>query len=319
MRIFRRSPTRRAGRRRDVPSLGFRVVVSTVLASTLAGGLWVASAEAGRDDPPDHYYVSIGDSYAAGYRPYAPGDGATSKDGFPYQLAERLDQRGGRWELVNFACSGESAHAMATEPGCEVGARAPDSPGYQYDPQAIAAGKFIAEHRDRIGLITVVMGANDVMRCLSEVDPVSAQSCVEQVIPDVVRNLDAVLSRITDVAESVPVVGISYINVFLADTLKADPSVHRRAETSRTLFSDYLNPALRETYSRYGARFIDVTELAGGYLPRTEKTWLPEYGTVIASVGRVCALTYYCADDDPHPNRAGHALIADQIEKVIGT
>jgi hypothetical protein len=121
------------------------------------------------------------------------------------------------------------------------------------------------------------------------------------------------------VGRQVPIVGASYINVFVADHLKGDPIAQRRAEFSVALFDNYLNPALAQTYSRYGASFVDTTALAGADLPETDKSALPGHGTVMASIGRVCALSYYCSDGDPHPNREGHALIAGEIERLIGS
>lgn len=107
------------------------------------------------------------------------------------------------------------------------------------------------------------------------------------------------------------------MNVFLADRLSGDPQTQAHAPIATTLFRDYLNPVLAETYQKYGALFVDTTALAGGYLPDTEVTELAGRGTVPASVGRICALTYYCTNDDPHPNRDGHALIAREIEKRL--
>lgn len=83
------------------------------------------------------------------------------------------------------------------------------------------------------------------------------------------------------------------------------------------LFDNYLNPVLRNTYAQFGAHFVDTTDLAGGELPDSVKSVLDEYGTVSAGIARVCTLTYYCSDNDPHPNRAGHTLIARAVEAAI--
>jgi lysophospholipase L1-like esterase len=276
---------------------------------------WYANT-AGRSNPI-RYYVSIGDSYAAASGPNSAPGGSTSRDGFAYQVAASLPRDGSPWKLVNFACSGETAYAMAFDDGCASAARAPDGAPYENVPQDVAAADFISQHRDRIGLITIVMGANDVLHCLDLTDDPSARTCAEHEVPIVVMTLNGLLARIrADVGGSVPIVGLSYINVFLADALNVDPSVQRRASASTTLFKNYLNPALLQTYSKYGAHFVDTTALAGGYLPLTEKTWVPGYGTVTASIGRICKLTYYCTGDDVHPTADGHALIAGEVEKL---
>lgn len=292
--------------------------VAVVAGSALGIVAAAPEAPATYSDPTVKYYVSIGDSYAAGYRPTGPDSGSTSTDGFAYQVEEELHASQPEWQLVNFGCSGETASAMSFDRGCEAGARGPDGPPYPDDPQSVAAAKFVNDHRDQIGLVTIVMGGNDILPCGRETDPERARACAEDQVPKVRQSLDALLSRIrAAVGPHVPIVGASYLNVFLADQLSSDPQIQARAAISTVLFRDYLNPALVQTYEKYGASFVDTTALTGGYLPDTEKTSLPGHGTVPASVGRICALSYYCTNDDPHPNRDGHAVIARAIEKVV--
>jgi lysophospholipase L1-like esterase len=283
-------------------------------------GVWLAAADAAEGGAAKTYYVSVGDSYAAGYRPNGAGQGATSRDAFVYQVEQALARQHSDWTVANFACSGETAYAMTFERGCQTDALAPGGTHYPDTPQSVAATDFIGAHRDRIGLVTVVMGGNDVIRCLDERDAAAAQGCAEVEVPRVVLSVDSLLSRTRAlVGPDVPIIGASYINVFVADQLKNDPAAQRRAEFSVALFDNYLNPALSQTYSKYGASFVDTTALAGADLPETDKSALPGHGTVMASIGRVCALSYYCSDGDPHPNREGHALIAGEIERLIGS
>ncbi len=283
-------------------------------------GLVAALAPAAARSDADNvkYYVSIGDSYAAGYRPTGPDQGATSHDGFAYQVQESLSQHGRDWQLVNFGCSGQTAHGMAFDNGCDPAARAPDGAPYDSVPQAVAAADFIAQHRERVGLVTIVVGGNDVVPCLDQPDAAAAGTCLEAKLPDVVLAIDALLARVrAEAGDGVPIVGLSYINVAPADALSQDPAGAWRASASQTMFDNYLNPALLQTYSKYGAHFVDTTSLAGGDLPPSEMTSLPGYGTVPASIGRICVLTYYCNVHDVHPNHFGHALIAGEIQKVV--
>jgi lysophospholipase L1-like esterase len=295
------------------------IAVVGLVSACVWGVCSTVALASGRDGEPTTYYVSIGDSYAAGYRPNGNGPGSTSVDAFVYQLQDRLQTRRSGWSTVNFACSGETAYAMTFERGCEPGAGAPGGASYPNDPQSVAAADFISAHRDQIGLVTVAMGGNDVLRCLDESNAARAQRCAEVEVPRVVLSLDFVLSRIRGVVrQGVPIVGISYINVFAADRMAGDADGERRAEFSTAMFENYLNPALQETYSKYGASFVDTNALTGSDLPTTDKVDLPDRGTVTASIGGICELSYYCTQRDPHPNRAGHALIADEIERLSG-
>jgi lysophospholipase L1-like esterase len=299
-------------------SLGRRPAAALAATALVIAAAWGAVAHAS-DPPPDAtYYVSIGDSYASGYRPSGGAPGGSSRDGFAYQVEDRLHAGDAHWSLVNFACTGETAAAMVDQPGCQAPARALDGPDYSSEPQAAAAVDFLSAHRGHIGLVTIAIGANDMVGCLKAPDASAAQRCAENAVPTVEQSIDGLLSRIrATVGADVPIVGVSYLNVYAADTINPDPAVQQHGLYAQQLFDNYLNPTLREAYSHYNARFVDTGALAGGDdAAPDEKSWLPDRGTVPAAVGRVCTLTYYCSDGDPHPNRAGHALIADAVEKA---
>lgn len=308
------------GRRRLKASRGplrdATVPLAVVLTLVATGG-WAAAASTS-DDAGRAYYVSVGDSYASGYQPPDSG-AATGHDGFADQVDAALSKRGATVDLVNFGCSGQTAYGMAFDPGCAKDSRAAGGPDYAGVPQAVAALRFIADHPGKVKLVTIAAGANDLMPCIDEKGPGVAQSCAEAAVPRITLSLSSYLSKLREaVGDSVPIVGLSYINVFIAEVLRSGPAGEQRAATATALFNDYLNPALSQTYSQYGAQFVDITDRAGGNLPGTEKTYLAPYGTVTASIARVCALTYFCATGDPHPNRAGHSLIAREILRVLG-
>jgi len=226
------------------------------------------------------YYVSIGDSYATGDGP----DG-TSRDGFAYlteDALQRNDDAG--WRLVNFGCSGATAQQMAHQPGCAAGARADGGPDYADLPQVDAAVRFIADHRDQVGLVTVVAGGNDVAPCIAEAPSGGALACAETATAAAAAAVDDMLGKLRGALDAgVPVIGVSYLNVFLAG---------EHADIAATVFDETFNPALRQTYSRSAARFAD---------------------SPARSAADVCALSFWCSDRDVHPNRAGHQRIADQV------
>lgn len=303
--------TRRFG---TMTTLVVAVLVALVLAIC---SVVVARASGHRDETT--YFVSVGDSYAAGYRP-GGASGSTTGDGFVYQVLDALNQRG-NWELKNFGCTGQTAHGMQFDDGCAAGALAAGGVDYPQRPQEAAAEQFIAEHRDHIGLVTISMGANDIVKCLDLSDDGEAQRCTESASAAVRQSLGAFLKAVRSlVGDNVPIVGVSYVDVFRAEVLKGTDESRRKAAVAEIVFRDYLNPTLRDTYAQFNAHFVDVTVLAGGELPESRKAVLPGYGTVSASVARVCELTYFCSDgDDPHPNREGHALIARAVEQAMNS
>src|SRR5664279_4421599 len=70
------------------------------------------STDASSKPSGPRYYVSIGDSYAAGYQPSGPSSGSTTRNGFAYQFVPDALSRGYRLTLVNFACSGATTSSV---------------------------------------------------------------------------------------------------------------------------------------------------------------------------------------------------------------
>lgn len=94
----------------------------------LLGTLGLVAACSGTDDgdPPDSrgFHLSIGDSYAAGFRPRIddrPSENTT--DGFAWKVADAADLT-----LVNHSCSGITAQDYLDGPPCSERARPPAAP-----------------------------------------------------------------------------------------------------------------------------------------------------------------------------------------------
>ncbi|MET3806425.1 lysophospholipase L1-like esterase [Nakamurella sp. UYEF19] len=265
--------------------------------------------------PDDKYYVSIGDSYAAGYQPSGPDDGGTTSNGFAYQLATRSRSTSTPLQLVNFACSGVTSTALVTTKGCEAGALGPGAPSYAGRTQAAAAIEFLSTQRSRIGLVTVVIGGNDVKDCVTAASP---QKCIEGAIPVLRRNLEPLLAAIrTAVGSAVPIVGLTYPDVFLGDALKGTSASITLAERSLLLFKDYLNPALNLLYAAHGATFLDITAATGAYGDVTQRVEVAPYGSIPRPIAQICTLTFYCQYGDIHPRTVGYQLIAESISHVV--
>ena len=95
-----------------------------------------AAAQAAKAKPS--YYVSLGDSYAAGYQRFSPTDAKTTRDGFAYQLVGKAKARGYKLKLVNFGCGGEtSVSILARKTKC--GGLGPGGVNYAGRTQAAAA------------------------------------------------------------------------------------------------------------------------------------------------------------------------------------
>jgi len=258
------------------------------------------------------WYVSIGDSYAAGYQPTGPHSGHTDTNGFAYQVPRLAVAKGYDYRLANFGCGGATTTSILDSPGCpELGPGATPYPGQS---QAAAAEAFLRSHRGRVGLVTVSIGGNDVTSCIAARQPVS---CVADAVKTVGTNLEELLHGLRQAAgASVPIVGTTYPDVILGLDISKAPDLRELARLSVIAFKDLINPTLKKCYSSVHAGFVDVTAATGAYGSLRQLTELYPYGRVPVPVARICTLTFFCEYHDIHPRTSGYGIIA---ELVVGT
>jgi lysophospholipase L1-like esterase len=278
---------------------------STTAAPTTApttGAPTMAAAAAG-----SRYYVSLGDSYAAGYQ---PGKGSTT-DGFAYQLVDDAGAQQHPLELANFACSGATTTSLLNDVGCPSVALGPGAAPYDSQTQIEAAEAFLQAHPGQVDLITVSIGGNDVTKCAAQPDPVP---CVTGAVNEVSTNLTTIVQRLRAAAgPDVLIVGTTYPDVLLGSWVSGNPSDQQLATLSVTAFKSLINPTLQKAYDSVGGQFVDVTAATGAYGPMTDTTTVDPYGIIPVPVAQVCDLTYYCALHDIHPNPEGYRVISDLV------
>jgi lysophospholipase L1-like esterase len=261
------------------------------------------------------FYVSLGDSYAAGYQPIASALHGKDTSGFAYQVVHLARQRSDDIVLRNFGCDGATTSTVIRQRGCELTPPGPDTAAYPTQTQANAAERFVEGHRDRIGLITVSLSGNDILGCTAAA---ILDSCVTAALPGIRANLATLLTGLRQVAgPNVPIIGLTYPDVLLGLYLSKDPAQRALAVDSVSAFQDLLNPALRAAYGAIGGSFIDVTSATGGYVPLVQATTSARYGNIPVAVADVCTFTYYCSDQDVHPTVSGYRVIARLIVGVL--
>lgn len=238
-------------------------------------------------------HVSIGDSYATGFGPNGTGRS------FAQVVAERSNLK-----LINLACNGATSADLATKPAC--------GPGGGGKTQLDAAVEALKG--GKAGLVTVVIGGNDLAPCALSQEPLD---CATRTVADIQTNVAGALTELREAAPDVKIVGLTYPDVFLGAWVNPSfPNGKNLARLSVTMFQDF-NTRIAAQYGRFGAKFADVTNTTGGYGALTELTQDPKYGQIPASVAKVCTLTYFCDRTDVHPTPAGHQAIADAVIAAI--
>ncbi len=294
-------------------------VVALLLACTIGGiaASAVTPAAAAVSKATLDYDISVGDSYAAGYQPVAAAMAHRDTHGFAYQVVTLARARGYHFILRNFACDGATTTSLFHQVGCPLPAPGPDAVSYPTRTQAAAADRFIARHRGQVGLITVSIGGNDILGCTAAAIFIP---CVTQALPGSEASLHTLLAGLGEAAgPTVPIVGLTYPDVYLGLYTSKDPAQKSLAVVSIAGFQRLFNPALEAEYSAVGAVYVNVTEATGAYVPLTETTPWPSApsGSIPIAVADICSLTYYCQLEDVHPKTRGYRVIARLVVATL--
>ena len=253
-------------------------------------------------------YLALGDSVAFGFVPsqaVPPPNyrSAHSFVGYPEDVAQAL-----RIRVWNASCPGETTASMLTvgvlsngcenSPGSPIGYRTQFPLHVQYQgTQMSYALKYLAVHR-HTQLVTIDIGANDVFLC-QETTPDHCASATElqAVLQEIQANLTAIYTQIRDVAH--------YQGLLVALTYYS---------------LDYSNPV-----DVAGAKLLDsvIASVTAAFGGKVADGFAAFEGPSAAFGGSPCAAGLLIKLPDGtcnvHPSPAGHLLLAQAIENVVGT
>ncbi|MGL5864299.1 MAG: SGNH/GDSL hydrolase family protein [Dermatophilaceae bacterium] len=242
-------------------------------------------------------YLALGDSLAAGYQ---PGGTELRDTAYPALAASRLGRDGGRLDVQNLACSGETAASLVRGGRC-------DYPGGSQLAQAETVLRDRGGDRDAdVELVTIDIGGNDLLRCARGVSV--DQACVATGLASVRSALPTTLQRLRAAAGTdVPVLVIGYYNPWLAAGFLGfgDAQIAPAAKAFAAL-----DAAIEQAARGAGATYVSLddafalddttpTTFAGREVPR--------------NVAQVCALTFVCTARDIHLSEEGAATVAREV------
>ena len=267
----------------------------------------VGTAAAASGPGADHakvFYVSVGDSLAAGVQPIGePSNLYRTDSGYAEQLLAIARADSPKLSLVKLGCPGETTTTMIAGGICS----------YPHGSQLDQAVAFLHAHRSMVAFVTIDIGANDF--------PCQAAECVPAGVAAIQTNLPSILSSLREAAgPNVPIVGMTLYNPFLAAWFLG-PDGQAFARASATQLMGPVNALLRGLFTGAGDSFADL-ETAFSSNDFDTLVELPGAGTVPLNVARICMWTWVCAPaplgPDNHANTAGYGVIAQAFAIALG-
>lgn len=303
------STDRRRGRLRRAWGAG----LATALMVALAPAALAADQDGGT-------YLALGDSLAAGTQAPAP----FTENGYPNELFDDVRARYGVDTFVNLACPGEDTDEMQSGIGSACyGPGAPLPPGGI--SQLAAAVAYLSADPGEVKLITISIGANDVLACGRDLPPADLEACVAGQLGQIATNLPVIIGTLRAVAPGTPIVAVNNYNPTLAYWVTG-PAGRDLAARTQTLTSTY-NATLQAIYDAIGVPVVDAAAAFGAF--RTSGGKVPKNVKEVCRLTRMCeksGRTYVLSDWNPgtpgpqpdiHPSDKGHDVIAREHRKLI--
>jgi lysophospholipase L1-like esterase len=274
-------------------ALGGRPALVVVLAASLlalAAGPAAAAPDQLRGQPP-LYYLALGDSLSRGVQPDAAGRNHPTDQGYPDHLAKLGRVVLPQLQLVNHGCeTEETTTSMLTGGRCT----------YANGTQLEEAKAFLQAHRGSTVLVTIDIGANDLIGCIDRDTGAIDPTCVGTAFRQATANLATILAQLRAAAgPRVPIVGMNYYNPFLAAWLQG-PAGQLQAQLSTDVLVQY-NDALEGVYRAAGMPVANVQDAFSTTDFDTLVT-LPDVGQVPVNVARICRWTWMCVPPPTGPN-----------------
>jgi lysophospholipase L1-like esterase len=264
-------------------------------------------AAVGPGSSGDHapvYYLSLGDSLAAGQQPIGdPADMYRTNEGYADQLYAIAKSWYPNLQLVKLGCPGETTGTMIDGGIC----------AYDHGSQLDQAVAFLHAHQQFVAFVTIDLGVND-FPCQTGVE------CLPPGVVTIQANLPSILAALREAAgPSTPIVGATIYDPFLGAWLTG-PEGQAFAQLSVFQAIVPLNQLLTGIY---GAAGMPVADVEGAFSTTDFTTMVPfpPLGAVPLNVVRICQWTWICAPaplgPDNHATTAGYGAIAQAFALVL--
>jgi lysophospholipase L1-like esterase len=289
------------------------LVTAVTVAATLTLSTSVATAATENHRPAPRpqpgYYLSLGDSLSEGVQPTTAGVSLPTDQGFTDQLYAMLRHQDPGLRLHKIGCPGDTTTTMINGGICGYSGGNLVSYTSNAGSQLAAALTFI--HQNRVPLITIVIGADNILPCLTEGSFSAVAACVEEQLPIAATQLTSIVGQLRAADPHATIVGMTYYDVSLADWLTGSAG-QAFATESLEVASAFRN-LLAAVYEAGGAKVADVYA-SFRTTDTADRLTLPGIGKVPENVGLLCKWTWMCtpAPQGPnvHANVFGYSVIA---------
>ena len=272
------------------------VFTAAVLLIGFGSGAALAENEAKKQKKPV-YYLSLGTSLAAGVQADPEtGESVITDVSYPAKLAQMLGNDIEKLHHVNLGCPGETAETMIYGGICE----------YDRGSQLDQALQFLHSHGKFTGLITIDLGANDVLQCVQGTD--IDQACLNVVLSELAADLASIVTALGEAAPDTPIVGTNYYNP-LAVYWFDDPAIAHYTVGLQL----WINTVLESIYASYS---IPVADVAGAFMSYDLVTDA-NGNTLPDSIELLCGWTWMCSHYNIHANEIGYTVIAEEFYAVL--
>lgn len=268
-------------------------ILCLIAALALVGTTTASAAE-------PRYYLALGDSLAVGVQPDLTGQLKPTSQGYADDLHLLLRTFAPDLALVKLGCSGETTSSMIT------GQQSPCA--YPAGSQLRQAVAFLQAHPNRVALITIDIGGDNLLACLrldSPIDP----ACVATAALTAANDLASILGTLRAFAPGVLIVGMNYNNPLVAAAVFGPAGQALAAFSAQATVA--FNQALEAVYK---ALLVPVANVAATF--RTNTTSVDPVNVTIA-----LAWTWMGAPPprgpDVHPNAIGYWAITSAFVKAI--
>src|SRR5215472_6883861 len=283
------------------------VTIAVVTAVTTAAMAGAAPALAAHKTTTAHtYYLSLGDSLAQGVQPDKSGNSVETNEGYANQLYTALHSSNPSLKLVKLGCPGETTKSMIHGGICT----------YSKGSQLKQAAAFLNSHHGQVKLLTIDIGANDILPCVALPTLKKIAQCLSKVFPVLQANLQKIMAALTKAEGSnLPTtIGMNYYDPTLAAWLEGTTAGQALAQASVALAQGFAS-LLSGVYTSFGAKVADVLTAFQTTAPFTQTVTLGGFGTIPLAVAMICTYTWECTappvGPNIHANTLGYGIIAN--------